>query len=277
MTDEMGALVQQLTAGAEQRGIRVVPAQFAKESVHLIYDATSVDDVLDIIQQSFTPFISILASTIDRDDVEKKFLDDEDDELPSEVARILDDHEDDVSEVDVYWVASGVVFRYSAMPAWREELSDLLAEQRADQEAHHFDDLRSHWIRVTALADQLEMEPGYRAASLQERPAVAKNLFEQLRGPEDDFMMEKHVVEEAGKRVRANATAAYASVDITSQELVERLQRTPEWINASGAVERDAATTQFLIQLTGGYAPKRELVVALRRRAALPPRRPSTR
>lgn len=277
--DEIEALQEQLITGAEQRSIRIVAADFAEPSVVLIHEATSVDEVLDIVQQSFTPFISITTSYIDRDEVEAKFRgNDEGAELPTEVVRILDEHADDLARLDVFWVAAGVIFQYAATPEWWRELSAALDDREEDRRTQHADEMRAYRIRVTSLSEQLELMPEYRAATNANRGTVGKALFDdRLRGPEDGVAMEKHVLEAASKRVRANAETQYAQVDITDQALIQQLQQTESWRNANGAQERDAATRAFLENLTGGYSPKQDMVVSLRRRAALPPQRPYRR
>jgi hypothetical protein len=44
---------------------------------------------------------------------------------------------------------------------------------------------------VTSLAEQLELMPAYQAATTPERTTVGKNLFDDLRGPDDDGYTEK--------------------------------------------------------------------------------------
>jgi hypothetical protein len=73
------------------------------------------------------------------EEVEEQFLDEGDDELPDEVARILAEHAEEPATLSVRWVASGVVFRYAAMPDWRGTLADALEEHRTSPRMRHFE------------------------------------------------------------------------------------------------------------------------------------------
>ena len=64
---------------------------------------------------------------------------------------------------------------------WREELDRVLEEHRASRAAQNDDTRKAFWIRITHLADQLELNPAYRAANSGIPPGGASRRLTALR------------------------------------------------------------------------------------------------
>lgn len=181
--DDFEEVLQQIRVGAQQRELRVIDAAFRDEpTVILRFETTTIDEALDLAQYVFAPFLSISTSRLTASDLTESW--DQDDEDPSapppELVRQWEEREGQIDGVFVRWVAGGSDYLYMAFPSWKIELDELRERWSEDQEAQRSDGLRAHYIRITHLAEQLEREPTYRAATSQSRRSIGKALLEPL-------------------------------------------------------------------------------------------------
>jgi hypothetical protein len=260
--DEIETVYEQLLDGAKQRNIRVVTAAFpAEPTIVLSSEETSVETALDIAHQVFSPLISIDLQRFDRDELLAEL--DEDEEVPPAAQHIIDEHHGDAAAVYTRWLGNGATFLYIAEAAWKDELDAIMAARELDQREQHINDMRGHWIRVTALSEQLEMEPEYRAANQQQRPTVGKRLIEPLLHEDEGVLTLKHVLDAASRRVRENSDAAYASLDSSLKDVASKLRDQQAWREAKRVPEREDVARRFLTEWSGGYGPTQQQVILL--------------
>lgn len=187
--DDFDELVQQFRDGAAKRNLRLLEAEFPqKPDVIFRYGTASADDVLDVAQQSFAPFVSLTVSRLDTAELieswgEKDFLA----ELPAEPpAELLERWEERAGQIDgvfVEWVGGGATYIFLAVPAWKQELEGLRDGWSEDREAQRADDDRAVLIRITHLAEQVESDTGYRAGTLQTRSSIGKTSWSRCCSP----------------------------------------------------------------------------------------------
>lgn len=269
--DDFEEVLQQIRVGAQQRELRIFDAAFRDEpTVILRLETTTIDEALDLAQYVFAPFLSISTSRLTASDLTESW--DQDDEDPSapppELMRQWEEREGQIDGVFVRWVAGGSDYLYMAIPSWKIELDELREKWSEDQEAQRSDGLRAHYIRITHLAEQLEREPTYRAATSQSRRSIGKALLEPLLRSQEGAVTELLVLKEASRVVRDNAAEAYGPLLGQIDQLAAELRTTEEWIAARRAADRTAAIRRFLIDRTGGYAPAGMLIEDLRRAAS---------
>lgn len=255
--------------GARRRGIRVLDAAFPVEpTVVMSGESVSVEDALDVVQQVFAPFISVSTTRLDL----VELLEDVDgDDLPEDLRRRCEERAGQVDGVFVRWLAGGCVYLYVAVPEWRQELTELLEESSEERQARQDMADQGAAIRITHLAELVERDPAYRAATSQQRKAAGRRALEPELRIDEGWDTEAIVLEQAGRLVRANAAAAYAQLD--EAELAAELRASEDFRSIGNAVARKRFVRNFLVQKSGGYGPANELVEALRSAAEAPRRR----
>jgi hypothetical protein len=267
--DEMETLAKELRDGARQRGLRILEAAFPGDPVAILnHQTTSVADILDLAHHSFAPFITITTTYLERDDIES-IVDEfgDPDEVPAEVLGAIAEHVGEADRLMVQWLSGGGLFVYLATPVWREDIDRVLDEWRKGRAAQNDDTVKEFWIRVTHLADQLELNPAYRAANSQLRRSVGADLLEpMLRQGEGHFTV-RHVLDQAGRCVRDNSAGVYAELEDRIDNLAKELRQTDAWGAARRAPDATAVARAFLIEQADGYAPTAEIVDRLRHAA----------
>lgn len=158
-------LVGTLKAGAERRGLRFLDATFPGDPDVIFHHGTiEADDVLDIAQHSFAPFLSLSVTRLDPSELLESWdtdNEDTDQALPSELLERWLERAGQIDMVALQWIASGAVFLYLAVPAWKRELEELRDNWSEELDAQRTDLSRAHQIRVT----HLERAPEFRAGN----------------------------------------------------------------------------------------------------------------
>jgi hypothetical protein len=159
--DDFEDVILELRAGAERRGLRFMDAVFPGEpTVVFRHETTSVDEILDLAQNAFAPFLSLTVSRLDLSELIESWSPD-DDANPEPPAQLLSQWQERAGQIDgifVQWIASGAVFLYLAVPAWKQELEELSENWSEEQDGQRTDLYRAVRIRMTHLAEQLEHE-----------------------------------------------------------------------------------------------------------------------
>jgi hypothetical protein len=271
--DDFDELVQQFRDGAAKRNLRLLEAEFPqKPDVIFRYGTASADDVLDVAQQSFAPFVSLTVSRLDTAELieswgEKDFLAELPAEPPAELLGRWEERAGQIDGVFVEWVGGGATYIFLAVPAWKEELEGLRDGWSEDRDAQRADDYRAVLIRITHLAEQVESDAGYRAGTLQTRSSIGKNVLEPMLQPDDGAYIRDQVLKEASSLVRENSHTAYSTLTGRMDELAAELRASRPWMDARLAADRMAAARDFLVRRSGGYSPAASLVNELRRLA----------
>jgi hypothetical protein len=268
--DDFEELVGDLKAGAERRGLRFLDATFPGDpAVIFHHGAISIDDVLDIAQHSFAPFLSLGVTRLDPSDLMDTWDPDEDGEQapPAELMGRWQERAGEIDGVILQWIASGAVYLYLAVPAWKQELEELRDNWSEELDAQRTDLRMAYRIRITHLAEQIERAPEFRAGNNQTREAIGKALLEPMLQSDEGGPVSYLVLKEAGRQVRANAQAEYAKLLGEMDQLAAELRMTRQWLRAKRASDRTSEARNFLMQRSGGYAPSGTMVNELRRRA----------
>jgi hypothetical protein len=271
--EDFDELVQQFRAGAEKRNLRLLEAEFPKKpDVIFRYGMTSADEVLDVAQQSFAPFVSLTVSRLDTAELieswgEKDFFSEAPPEPPAELLGLWEERAGQIDGVFVEWVGGGATYIFLAVPAWKQELEGLRDGWSEDRDAQRADEYRAVLIRITHLAEQVERDPGYRAGTLQARASIGKNVLEPMLQSDDGAYIRDQVLKEASRLVRDNSQAAYSRLTGQMDELAAELRLTRAWMEARLVADRTAAARDFLLQRAGGYSPAVSVVNELRRLA----------
>lgn len=112
---------------------------------------------------------------------------------PEPPARLLSRWQECAGQIDgisVRWIASGAVYLYLAVPAWKQELEEHSENWSEERDAQRTDLYRAVRIRMTHLAEQLEREPEYRGGTTHSRGSIGKTLLElKLQSNEDGYMV----------------------------------------------------------------------------------------
>lgn len=269
--DDFEGLVGDLRAGAERRGLRFLEATFPGDpAVIFRYGTIGIDDVLDIAQHSFAPFLSLVVTRLDPAELLDSWDPDEDDAEQTPPAELLQRWEERAGQIDgvvLQWIASGAVYLYLAVPAWKQELLDLRENWSEELDAQRTDLSRAQQIRVTHLAEQIERAPEYRAGNNQSRPAIGRVLMEPMLQSNEGRIVSFFVLKEAGRMVRDNAQAEFSKLLGQMDQLAAELRMSRHWLMARRASDRTAVARDFLIERLDGYAPTGAMVNELRRLA----------
>ncbi len=269
--DDFEELVGDLKAGAERRGLRFLEATFPGDPAVIFHNGTiGIDDVLDIAQHSFAPFLSLGVTRLDPAELLDTWDPDDDDAEQTPPAELLQRWEERAGQIDgvvLQWIASGAVYLYLAVPAWKQELEDLRENWSEELDAQRTDISRAYRIRITHLAEQIERAPEYRAGNNQSRTAIGKALLEPMLQSNEGGPVSYLVLKEAGKLVRENAQAEYSKLIGEMDQLAADLRMTRQWLMAHRASDRTSEARNFLTQRSGGYAPSGAMVNELRRLA----------
>ncbi|MFC9352829.1 hypothetical protein [Arthrobacter sp. NPDC057013] len=271
--DDFEELVDQVRAGADRRGLRLMEAEFpGKPDVIFRHGTASVDEVLDVAQQSFAPFVSLAVSRLDTAELveswgEKDFFSELTPEPPAELLRLWEERTGQIDGVFVEWVGGGATYIYLAVPVWKQELEKLRDGWSEDRDAQRVDDYRAELIRITHLAELLEQDPEYRAGNLRTRTSIGTNFVEDRLQSNEGSFITRQVLKEASRMVRDNAQAAFAKLMGQVDEMAAELRGSREWQTRYLASDRLAAARNFLIERSGGYSPSVDLARELRRLA----------
>lgn len=268
--DDFEELVGDLKAGAERRGLRFLEATFPGDPAVIFHHGTvGLDDVLDIAQNSFAPFLSLSVSRLDPSEIMDSW-DPDDDGEQAPPAQLLERWQERAGQIDgviLQWIASGAVYLYLAVPAWKQELEELRDNWSEELDAQQTDLRLAYRIRITHLAEQVERAPEFRAGNNQTREAIGKALLEPMLESDEGGPVTYLVLREAGRLVRANAQAEYAKLLGEMDQLAAELRMSRHWLLAHRASDRASEARNFLMQRTGGYSPSGAMVNELRRRA----------
>jgi hypothetical protein len=269
--DDFEDLVGDLKAGAERRGLRFLDATFPGDPAVIFHHITvGIDDVLDIAQNSFAPFLSLSVSRLDPSDLMDTWDPDDDDADQAPPAEVLERWQERAGQIDgviLQWIASGAVYLYLAVPAWKQELEELRDNWSEEIDAQRTDLRMAYRIRITHLAEQIERAPEFRAGNNQTREAIGKTLLEPMLQSDEGGPVSYLVLKEAGRLVRANAQAEYSKLLGEMDQLAAELRMTRQWLLARRASDRTSEARNFLISRSGGYSPSGTMVNELRRRA----------
>jgi hypothetical protein len=268
--DDFEDLVRELRAGADRRGLRLLEAVFPGEPAVIFgQETTSVDEVLDVAQHVFAPFVSVTVSRLDPSELTESWsLDDEQvSSPPAELLRRWEERSGQIDGVFVQWIASGSLYLYPAVPAWKHELEELRENWSVEQDAQRSDLAMAVHIRLTHLAEQLEREPEYRGGTTHTRGSIGKRHLESMLQSNEGSQMTFLVLKEASRLVRENAQAEYSKMLGQMDELAVELCGCRHWLGARFASDRTAAARNLLIKRSGGYSPPGAMINELRRLA----------
>lgn len=271
--DDFEELVGNLRAGAERRGLRFLEASFPGDPAVIFHHGTiGPDEVLDIAQHTFAPFLSLSVGRLEASDLLESW-DPEDEDVdqapPAELLARWQERAGEIDMVALQWVATGSVYLFLAVPAWKTELEGLRDNWSEELDAQRLDLSRAHQIRVTHLAEQIERAPEYRAGNNQTRPAIGKALLEPMLQSNEGRVVSFFVLKESGRMVRDNAQAEFSKLLGRMDQLAAELRMSRHWLLAKRASDRVAAARDFLIHRSGGYAPTGAMVNELRRLAEM--------
>ncbi len=232
-------------------------------------ETTSVDELLDLAQHAFAPFVSLTVSRLDPSELIESWdaEDEANPDLPAQLLSLWQERAGQIDGVFVQWIASGAVYLYLAVPAWKGELEELRENWSEEKHAQRTDLYRAVRIRITRLAEELECEPEYRSGTLHSRGSIGKALLEPKLQSTDDPYMVTQILSEASRLVRDNAGAEYSKLMGQMDELALKLRATRAWQEVYTARDRAAAARNFLIEQSGGYSPSTDMVSRLRRLA----------
>jgi hypothetical protein len=263
--------VADLKDGAERRGLRFLEATFPGDPAVIFHHGTvGVDDVLDIAQHTFAPFLSLGVGRLDSSDLLESWDPDDEDADQVPPAELLESWQERAGQIDMValqWIAGGAVYLYLAVPAWKQELEALRDNWSEELDAQRTDLRLAYRIRITHLAEQLERAPEFRAGNNQTREAIGKALLEPMLQSDEGGPVSYLVLKEAGRLVRENTQAEYSKLLGEMDQLAADLRLTRQWLLARRASDRTSEARNFLIQRSGGYSPSGAMVTELRRRA----------
>jgi hypothetical protein len=267
--DDFGDLVRELEAGAAARNLRVLDAYFTGQpDVILLHETTAPDEVLDLAQQCFAPVLSLHITRLDLDHEVAAWEEWKDTRAPGQLRDGWRENNGQIDYVSLQWMVSGTHYLYMAVPAWKQALDALASEIQSLQDTEETAQAQSFRHRVTYLAEQLELDPEYRAGTIRERESIGKRVLEPLLRADEGAEMTRHVLQEAKKLVSANSQDAYAEISKDLDGFAAELKMHRSWSGARSAAERKTATRDFLRKRTGGYAPSVALIDEFKRRAS---------
>ncbi|MGT2461130.1 hypothetical protein [Sinomonas atrocyanea] len=278
--DDVEQLELEVLSGAQRRNLRIVEALITGETkVQMLHEKVTVEDALDIAQLVFAPFITVTLTRLEASDFgeepgpwdDDEDEDDEDSPLADELLKPWAARIGQADGLFVQWAAGGVVYTWMAVPDWKQELGQRLAEWREERDARRLDERRGLQARIAHLASRLEREPRFRGAGRNERNTIGKTILEPwLRSEEAGIDIV--VLPAASRLVRENATAAYLPLLDRLDALVEELHRSEGWLSGRTLADRKAAVRAFLVEKSGGYAPTGEQLEEVFRAAEAPRR-----
>jgi len=246
------------------RNVRVLDAYFTLDpAVTLDAETTTVDELVDVIAESFTPFASVNVTRLERDELDAA-VEANGDLLRAEAIAIFNEHIGDADTVGVYWLHGAVPLSYFAAAPWRFRLNQLLEVSELDHRLQIDAERDKEDARLTHLIDQLEANPDFRGASINTRRAVGTNLVESLLDVQDEGLRYR-VVARASIKAQDNATSTYMRLRGQFPELAAELVETEMWRTSNRRVaDRDNAARQFLVSKADGYGPTIQDVTTLR-------------
>lgn len=265
--NDIEALAEEIRDALGAKNVRVLDAEFSGDSVAILDgDTVTVEALAEIIAESFTPFATVISSTLEPSELDELLESEGEEVAPEDAQRIMDEHAGETDMVGVYWLHSGARLGYIVVASWRREFESIMGAWKLGQRARYYDEQSREAARITHLADQLEADPAYRAANAQERRIVGTAFVEPLVAGDDYAAgITRAVLELAGRKAREAATAAYLPLREDFYALAEELIETATWRTSNArASERDDAARQFLLNRTDGYAPTSDDVKKLR-------------
>lgn len=261
--NDLTQLVNEIRDVAEGRGLTILEAVFPGDPTFVLHiDATSVETALNLAQSMLAPFVSL---TIDRFDADE-FLAELDGEAPAAMVQLAREHHGEPQGLAMRWFGLGATALFLAGTDWSDELSGSRDEWAAERRMAWVDQRDSRAIRVAYLADQIELDPRYRAASQNQRTVVGRVVADELTSADDDATTVKWALERASRSVRENAASAYLALEEMMEAVADDLRDTEAWRKSRTAKEREATAREFMMQRTG-YAPPATLTARLAREA----------
>ncbi|GAB3547479.1 hypothetical protein GCM10027404_09640 [Arthrobacter tumbae] len=263
-------MVLEIRQGVERRGLRLMEAVFpGQPAVVLQYETTSVDEILDLAQHAFAPFLSLTVSRLDPSELIETWHPD-DDAKPEPPPQLLNQWQERSGQIDgvfLQWIASGAVFLYHAVPSWKQELEEIQESWSEEQDAQSTNLYRASRIRITHLAEQLERDPQYRGGTTHTRVSIGKTFLEPLLQSNEGGYITTLILREASRLVRDNAQAEYSKLMGRIDELARELRASLPWQEIHTVRDRTAVARKFLTEQSNGYAPSTAMTNELRRLA----------
>ncbi|MGO4590299.1 hypothetical protein [Paenarthrobacter sp. 2TAF44] len=217
-----------------------------------------IGDVLRVAVMANAPFITVETETFWTSRIRSI---EGYEELPLRAERLLEAteiHNDSLMSVTVKWVASGLVYEWTAQTEW---IAPLLTEiDEAVQAAQNQDDAvqdaraEVHYAKLRAAVDVLVESPRYRREQVNKRRHIAPAiLVEAGLGEINDVLLTHQVIPDANRIVNAKAMEFEEDFRARKRELAGELSSVPDFYMQNTKAGKKLAAIDFLTEKADGY------------------------
>ncbi|MCI0142074.1 hypothetical protein KNN17_10835 [Arthrobacter bambusae] len=259
---ELAALAEEIPNKAVDRGLLyVAEAEFVKSAdVQLSAAMVSIDNALAIAISAQAVFVSLTVHKFDPDELREVIAQEDGEELPAEVNRLVSAAGSHDGEVDVLWLrwpAHGLIFEWTATCEWRESLFESLDTAMAETQRTMTLESLNHEIaqkvRIIELISALVTSPEFRGAPANKRRQVAESIIASVTKDEIEPYVVGEAASQAGRVADQNIFEYERKFQYQIQELADELKTLPDWKNATTMQRRREVAQTFLTHKADGY------------------------
>lgn len=224
-------------------------------------EEVDIDTALKLAVLVDAPFISVAATPFSLDMTRTYFETEHGDELPLAAGRLLEanvSRDGTLMSVTVRWLASGLVYEWSALCDWAGELmgkvATVLENADAASETEREERLRAHYSNMQTAVTALIESPRYYGEQINKRRHIAPMIIAEAGLDEIDAVtLSHHVIPRANKIVNDKAYEFEEDFRANKNDLVLELAEDPDWCRVTTKAQKKLVTINFLTNKAGGY------------------------
>lgn len=183
------------------------------------------------------------------------------DELPLKAERLLEAaevHDESLMSVTVKWVASGLVYEWTAQAEWvlplLTEIQEAVAAAQNEEEAVEDARTEVHYAQLRAAVEALAESLKYRREQVNKRRHIAPGILAEAGlGEINDVLLTHRVMAEANRIVNAKAMEFEADFRARKRELAAELSNLPDFYMQNTKAGKKLVTIDFLTAKADGY------------------------
>ncbi|WP_459384534.1 hypothetical protein [Arthrobacter humicola] len=257
---DLAQIAANLPSQASAAGLAIIPGvEIIRETDVRIYPfEAEIGDALRVAVMANAPFI-----TLETDEFWTSRIRSTDgyEELPLKAERLLEAaeiHNDSLMSVTVKWVASGLVYEWTAQTEWIGPLLTEIDEavQAAQNEDDAVEDARTevHYAKLRAAVDALVESPKYRREQVTKRRHIAPGILAKAGlGEINDVLLTHQVMPDANRIVNAKAMEFEEDFRARKRELAAELSNVPDFYMQNTKAGRKLVAIDFLTEKADGY------------------------
>lgn len=257
---DLAQIVANIPKQASAAGLAIIRGvEIIRETDVRIYPfEAEIGDALRVAVLANAPFIAVETETFWTSRIRST---EAYEELPLKAERLLEAaeiHNDSLMSVTVKWVASGLVYEWTAQTEWIAPLLTEIDEavEAAQDEDDAVEDARTEvqCAKLRAAIDALVESPRYRREQVNKRRHIAPAILAEAGlGEINDVLLTHQVMPDANRIVNAKAMEFEEDFRARKHELASELSNVPDFYTQNTKAGKKLVAIDFLTEKADGY------------------------